>query len=395
MKKKVLFVMPGLYSGGAEKSLVNLLNLLDYSKLDVDLLLFKKEGLFMNQVPSEVNILNIPISLKYSHSPLDGDALKSFSAVKAGANRVIGTLFSRICYGSNQKQMRWKIFYTRVIEKLEGHYDVAVAYLHGEASYYVIDKVCADKKILWVHNDYDKIDGEDAFYKAYFNKADYVVSISTRCVEILQKVFPDISGKFCMLPNLTSSSFVKKMSGEYIPKEYETDIPVLLSIGRLSRQKGFDYAIDAAALLKKAGYRFKWYVLGIGELQEELETRIQEKEVDDCFKLLGNRENPYPYIKNCTIVVQSSRFEGKSVVLDEAKILAKPIVVTNYATVKDQITDGKEGLVVSMTPKGIADGIEKMLTDSALSQNIKEYLSAHEYGNQEEVQKYMELIEGR
>ena len=377
MKKKVLFVMPGLYSGGAEKSLVNLLNLLDYSKLDVDLLLFKKEGLFMNQVPSEVNILNIPISLKYSYSPLDGDALKSFSAVKAGVSRVIGTLFSRIRYGSNQKQMRWKLFYTRVIEKLEGHYDVAVAYLHGEASYY------------------DKLDGEDAFFKAYFNKADYVVSIATRCVEILQKVFPDISGKFCMLPNLTSSSFIKKMSGEFIPKEYETDIPVLLSIGRLSRQKGFDYAIDAAALLKKAGYRFKWYVLGIGELQEELETRIQEKEVDDCFKLLGNRENPYPYIKNCTIVVQSSRFEGKSVVLDEAKILAKPIVVTNYATVKDQITDGKEGLVVSMTPKGIADGIEKMLTDSALSQNIKEYLSAHEYGNQEEVQKYMELIEGR
>ncbi len=77
-----------------EKSLVNLLNLLDYSKLDVDLLLFKKEGLFMNQVPSEVNILNIPISLKYSYSPLDVDALKSISAVKAGANRVIGTLFS-------------------------------------------------------------------------------------------------------------------------------------------------------------------------------------------------------------------------------------------------------------------------------------------------------------
>ena len=102
MKKKVLFVMPGLYSGGAEKSLVNLLNLLDYSKLDVDLLLFKKEGLFMNQVPSEVNILNIPISLKYSYSPLDGDALKSFSAVKAGVSRVIGTLFSRIRYGSNQ-----------------------------------------------------------------------------------------------------------------------------------------------------------------------------------------------------------------------------------------------------------------------------------------------------
>lgn len=109
---------------------------------------------------------------------------------------------------------------------------------------------------------------------------------------------------------------------------------MLLSIGRLSRQKGFDYAIDAAALLKKAGYRFKWYVLGIGGLQEELETRIQEKGVDDCFKLLGNRENPYPYIKNCTIVVQSSRFEGKSVVLDEAKILAKPLLSMDFVSIK-------------------------------------------------------------
>ena len=92
MKKKVLFVMPGLYSGGAEKSLVNLLNLLDYSKLDVDLLLFKKEGLFMNQVPSEVNILNIPISLKYSYSPLDVDALKASKNQKDDITAALKTL---------------------------------------------------------------------------------------------------------------------------------------------------------------------------------------------------------------------------------------------------------------------------------------------------------------
>lgn len=162
----------------------------------MDLLLFKKEGLFMNQVPSEVNILNIPISLKYSYSPLDVDALKSISAVKAGANRVIGTLFSRIRYGSNQKQMRWKIFYTRVIEKLEGHYDVAVAYLHGEASYYVIDKVCADKKILWVHNDYDKIDGEDAFYKHTLIKQTMLSAYPLVALKFFKKYFLILVGNF-------------------------------------------------------------------------------------------------------------------------------------------------------------------------------------------------------
>lgn len=152
-------------------------------------------------------------------------------------------------------------------------------------------------------------------------------------------------------------------------------------------------AITAAAQLKRQGVRFKWYVIGNGTLEKSLRKQIKKENVEDCFILLGVRENPYPYIKNCDFVVQSSRYEGKSVVLDEAKILCKPIVATAYPTVKDQVEDGKEGLVVEMSPNGIAQGVKQMIENEVLRKNIEQYLSHHEYGNQNEVQKYMDLID--
>ena len=120
---------------------------------------------------------------------------------------------------------------------------------------------------------------------------------------------------------------------------------------------------------------------------------IKEEGVEDNFILLGTRENPYAYIKNCDLFVQPSRYEGKSVVIDETKILKKPIVVTNYPTVKDQIMGGKEGMIVDMTPEGIADGIIKMAGSEELRMEYVNFLSSQEYGNQKEIDKYLELID--
>ena len=120
---------------------------------------------------------------------------------------------------------------------------------------------------------------------------------------------------------------------------------------------------------------------------------IKEEGVEDNFILLGTRENPYAYIKNCDLFVQPSRYEGKSVVIDETKILKKPIVVTNYPTVKDQIMGGKEGMIVDMTPEGIADGIIRMAGSEELRMEYVNFLSSQEYGNQKEIDKYLELID--
>ena len=162
----------------------------------------------------------------------------------------------------------------------------------------------------------------------------------------------------------------------------------IVSIGRLNAQKGFEFALDAALELKKSKVKFHWVVLGIGSLKEELEKKREELGVQDCFEFIGARENPYAYMKNADVLVQTSRFEGKSVVLDEGKILCCPIVTTNYPTVYDQINKD-EGVIVGMNGKEIADGILKILKDP---HQYSEYLSQHEYGNEKEIEGYYQLF---
>lgn len=387
--KKLLFVMQSLYNGGAEKSLVNLLNELPENKYEVDLLLFRQEGMFLSQVPKWVRILKTPDTLRLLYSPLQ-------RAGKYKGVKLFGTIRSRIEERNIRSSVayRWMHSYNRRIEKVTEKYDVAIAYISGEVLYFVGDKVDADKKIVWIHNDYKSASHPQKYDYKYLKEMDGIVSISDECVNILKEVFPEFTDKIYNIANITSAEVTRKRAMEFVPKEYEPNPVTLISIGRLNPQKGFDMAIDAAYMLKRKHIQFQWFILGNGPLEKSLKDKIKQKDVGDCFHLLGAKENPYPYIQNATIFVQTSRFEGKSVVLDEAKILGKPIVVTNYATVKDQIEDGKEGIIVPMNPEGIAAGIEKMLTDTSLRQNIHTYLSEHEYGNQNEVQKYIDLIDG-
>ena len=131
--------------------------------------------------------------------------------------------------------------------------------------------------------------------------------------------------------------------------------------------------------MKTLGYRFQWFIIGTGELREMLERQIAGAGVQEQVILLGARENPTPYIRGCDLLVQPSH-EGKSVVLDEAKILGKPVLAANYSTVRDQIQDGREGLIVEMNPIAIADGIVQLMENGALTESIRQYLSARDYG---------------
>ena len=392
--KNILFVMPSLGSGGAEKSLVNLLNLIDYEKYAVDLLLFKREGLFLSQIPKEVRLLQPTDSLQYAYK-IDRWMFSSVSGIKAVILRGTSTFICKCLYKENARQQRWIKFYKRYLSNLEEEYDIAIGFLEGDASYYVIDKVNAKKKILWIHNDFNEIKKyEDAkIYEEYFQKADSVVSISDKCVQILRQNYPAMVNKFYCLPNLTSGSLLKKMSEEFEVSEFEKNQFNVLSIGRLTRQKGYDFAIDAVKILKEKYSDIHWWIIGAGELEEQLKKQVKDNDLEEYITFLGLRANPYPYIRSCDLLVQPSRWEGKSVVLDEAKILAKPILATNYSTIKDQLKDKKEGLITDISPNAIAEGIIELRENPQLYNSIQCYLDKHEYGNEKEILQYYELLE--
>lgn len=386
--KKILFVIFSLGYGGAERSLVNLLCELPKDKYQADLLLFRRQGDFLAQVPAWVNVLDTPPDMKRLYGPMK-------KAGKYLLPKVAGIACARLLRRTRKSQIawRWRHVFRRCIGKLPGHYDAAVAYAGGENMYFIEDHVSADRKIVFIHNDYRAAKYSEKDDAPYFDRMDAIVSISVKCVDVLREIFPQYADKLHYLENITSSALVRARAEAFVPPEYRPDVCNILSVGRLWPQKGFDMAIDAAAILRDKGVRFCWHILGEGSLRDELQKQIDAKGLGDCVFLHGTRGNPYPYMKHCDVLVQSSRYEGKSVVLDEAKMLCTPIVATAYPTVRDQVLDGREGVVTEMSADGIAQGVLRMLEDKKLRGDIIEYLASREYGNQQEVAKYMALLD--
>lgn len=392
--RKILFVIPSMRIGGAEKSLVNLLNLIDLNKYDVNLLMFKPEGDFLQQIPSGIHILKTDPSLFYAYK-CDKNVFSCKAGIRSEILRIFSTGVCKILYGNCARQKRWTKFYKTLLPKLDSEYDVAIGYLEGDASYYVIDKVNAKRKILWVHSNFENIKkNEDAAaYKEYFCKADKVVSISDKCVQVLQNNYPDMKNKFVFLPNLTSSIVLSNTAKADIDEVFSKDDFNIVSVGRLTEAKGFDMAIDALKILKDHKVPVHWWIIGDGELRKCLEKQAKDNSVEEYLTFLGFKANPYPYMNKADLIVQTSRWEGKSVVLDEAKILGKPILATDYATVKDQVENGKEGVIVEMDAESIAREIEHLVEDESVLNGIRNYLMARNYGNQSEILKYYKLFD--
>ena len=353
-KTKVLFVCASLKVGGAEKSLVNLLNLIDYTKYDVDLLLLQRQGAFLAQVPEAVTILEMKPNAKalYDHTKL------SLRWICMQTVKYISTAWETLRWKEYDalRAHRWVDVYRHICEPLDQHYDVAVGYMSGEPTYYMLDKVKAKRYVTFFHTDISNIRLDSRIEKQYLAKINMIATISDRCVESIRKAFPEFADKTVCLENLTSAELVRTLAGPDRPAEYArcADSTIIVSVGRLVQIKGYDMAIDAAAILRDKNIPVQWFIIGEGNERAALTAQIQERGLEDCFHLLGLKTNPYPFIKFADILVQSSRYEGKSVVLDEAKILEKKIVVTNYNSAKDQITHGETGLIAEMTPESIA-----------------------------------------
>lgn len=392
MKKSLLFVMNNLNCGGAEKALISLLETIDYSIYNVDLFLFKHEGLFFSKIPKQVNLLEEPIGYKYFDMSIK-TAIKD--CIKKGKLQIA---LSRVCAGyifntennrSRCEQRVWK-YMSKSLNSINKKYDVAIGYLEKNPIFFCIDKVDANKKIGFIHNDYDKLGMDPTIDKKYFSKLDSIVTVSEECAEVLKQRFPMYKQKIDVMYNIVSPHMIKNMSLE------KTDIKYkgikIVSVGRLNYQKGFELAIEACKILVGCGYDLKWYVIGEGEERGKLEKMIEENDLQEVFLLLGIKENPYPFIKEADIYVQSSRFEGKSIAIDEAKILHKPIVVTNFSTAKDQIKHKVNGLIVDMNPQSIYEGIKQLIDNKELRNKLIEQLSKGNLGTESEIQKLYELF---
>lgn len=395
MKKRLLFVMESMGSGGGERSLLTLLQLMDYDKYDVDLMLFNPSGLFMDMIPKCVNIK--PFGKEYDRFTLPfKESLKSYmlkGSFKGAYNRF---KYSKTVNGKGgstlyRDQLAWK--YMRcAFENTLPEYDVAIGYLEGKPNFFVADCVKAKIKIGYVHNDYNKLKMDRELDGKFFEKMNIIVSVSEKCCDVLKEVFSEYADKVRMIENITSPVVLKSMSEGDVTEYKNKPGKTLLTIGRLSQQKGYDIAVDAAEILAKNGVDFKWFAIGKGELQAQIEQKIREKNLEDKFILLGERANPYPYIAGCDIYVQPSYFEGKSIAIDEAKCFAKPIVATKFTTVLDQLADGETAVLAEVDAASVAEKIMQLISDKELCESLSENLKKEKLGNEEEIENFYEML---
>lgn len=397
-KKKILFVIESLACAGAEKSLTTLLNLLDYSKYEVDLQLFAFGGEFEELLPKEVNVLPILPYFEFCKEPIQ-TCLKSVIKKRK-------FLKARIAFSSKIRKQNYNNIEKSVLmwkdikdcfEVYPEKYDVAIAYAQGVPTFYVADCIKADKKYAWVNVTYRPEGEYFDFINKYYDQFKHVVCVSNETYNQFTELFCKHKEKAKVIYDINDADFIIKMS------KMQSDVSVdmhtdktwkLLTVGRLANQKGYDIATEACRILKEKGISFCWFVLGKGPMEQEIRQWIEDKNIENCFKLLGTRANPYPYFSECDIYVQTSKFEGFGITLTEARMLDKPIITTAFDAVYMQIVPNKNGIVTELTGEAVAEGILRLMNDSDLKATMINNIKNEKKGNKEELSKFLELIEG-
>lgn len=385
MKKKVLIIGPGMEIGGVERSLLGLLDAINYDKYEVDLFLFSHTGEFMPFINKNVHLLSENKMFSYISWPI-------IKLVKSGKfliasirlfSKMYGDLRAIIKKTATINTILCNKIVTLIVPKNAKHYDFALGFFGPH--YYLGHKIDADLKIGWIHTDCSHpaefSDSKDI--SSAWHNIDYVACVSENVKNSFDKIYPSLKDKTIVIENIFSSEFVINRSNEFSVKQEMPDDAAtkILSVGRFCTAKAFDDVVIACNKLVEKGYNFKWYLIGYGPDEELIKNLINEYQLQDTVIVLGKKDNPYPYIKECDIYAQPSRYEGKAVTVIEAQILNKPVMITRYTTSAAQLRESVDGYICEMGVDGVVDGIEFLINNPDYREKLIENTKQTNYDN--------------
>lgn len=396
MKKKILIVSHAMEIGGAERALLGILENIDTSLYEVDLFLMRHEGELLKLIPENINLLPSIPEYTVLGRPIK-DTLKDGHFLLSAA-RLYGKYKAKVFDKRNHlSESAVAIEYSHKYTKKfmpdiqKGiQYDLAVSFLTPH--YFVAEKVEARRKIAWIHTDYSTVQIDVNSELKMWQTYDYIASISKDVTKSFLKIFPSLKNKIVLIENILPKTLIEKQAEEKIPDVFSKDKINLLSIGRFSSPKNFDNVPEICQRIRKKGLDVKWYLIGYGGDEQLIRCKIQEYGMEQFVVILGKKENPYPYIKNCDVYVQPSRYEGKSVAVREAQMLRKPVIITNYPTAPSQVRDRYDGIIVQMDNEGCAEEIALVLKNQNLLEKISYNCSQNDFSNSFEISKIYELM---
>lgn len=384
-KKKILFSCYGLGIGGIEKCLVNLINAMPEDRYDVDILLMNPEYDFRDQLRRPVRLLPMFDYVANVHDTMP-EVRRRGGVLRAPGLALRWVLF-RLELKFGRKPWRW-------FRPLPGHYDVAVAYSQNDLSaYYVIDKVNADRKVFWYHNGaYERGGWQYDRDRAYYPRFDHAVAVSTDCAGVLRKRFDFAPGQLIVLHNICDAQTIRTRAEAFVPGSFRRGPVHIATVGRMTVEKGAPLAVEACRLLRAQGFDVCWHWVGDGNQSDAIRQAIEKNGLQEHFILEGNQNNPYPYITNADIYVQPSHYEAYSTTVTEARVLGRPIVTTDVGGMRDQLTDGVNGLIVPIDAEAIAAAVKRLLTDGELRGSFTRQLQNEAFSPEKALEAYENTV---
>ncbi|SFI93594.1 Glycosyltransferase involved in cell wall bisynthesis [Kaistella treverensis] len=362
-KKKILIRIGSLRHGGAEKVLVTFLKNLPKDKYDIDLLLNLYSGKYLSEVPDWINIKYLNKGEMITTNRLQDLPVKIFRVIYQKILKTFPGLLYRFILN-------------------EEKYDVEFAAIHGMRDEILNSPLKLSKKIVCIHNDLTKTEFKNytaAEFRRFFG-FDKVLVIS----EKIRRDFEQISRnseerkKIVRIYNpLDTEEILAKSKLPVENYQFENKVKTFVSVGTIFPQKGFDRLLKVHRKLLNEGFKHRILIIGDGYDFENIEKLRQDLKITETVTLLGYTENPYPLIKAADYFVLSSRYEGFPTVLFEAITLKKKIIATDVSGVREMLQDGKLGLIMENSEKGIYEGIKKALEKPEVfaeyEQNLAEY----------------------
>ena len=399
--KKVLLVINTLGCAGAETALIELLKSLDEKEYELSLYVLMGQGEMIDKIPENVKLLNDHYCKDSVLSKQGKQAMMKTVWRSFWEN---GNVFGKFAYivrtfsamrrtGKFQPdKILWRVI-SDGSPRFEETYDLAVAYLEGGSTYYVADHVKAKKKAAFIHIDYENSGYTRGMDRNCFDKMDRIFTVSDEVKKHFLNVYPKYQDKVKVFHNIINQDEIRRKAEEETGFEDHFDGVRLLTVGRLTYQKAYDIAIDAMKLIKDRGYKVRWYILGEGSERPALEKKVKELGLEKEFLMPGAVSNPFPYYKQADIYVHATRFEGKSIAIQEAQTLGCAIIASDCNGNREQIVQEKDGLLCLLEPESIAEAVISLVKDRDKRIRLGNAAKEKDIVHKGEIQLLLELMQ--
>lgn len=386
--KKIAIFTRGLLPNGATISLIELIKRLPYDKIELDLyILNKKEvySFYLEQIPSAVNI-------KY---------VDRYEVNKRTINNVLiyPIHFFKACYAGKMLKKYSELslaeyfkFAAARYPKVNIVYDAAISYRHYDIDvFFVANNINAKKKAFLVHGVQPISEKDKSILTPIYKKYDKIFPVSYTAKNNIDTNFEWIKNKSVVMYSIVDSEMILREAkiGKSLPISNKIK---LLTIGRLSQEKGMDLVVEACIILKKRRLNFIWYICGDGPMKDELIFKIEENNLQSYLVLLGHQDNPYGYLKSCDIYIQPSHLESYCLSINEAKIFHKPIISTNIPAAIEQLKNYETGLLCTENQIDMSNKIQELVESPELRHILSSNLETGNYSHYEAVSQFTEFV---